>query len=255
VRKRGVKGVESAEQVKRANREFYDTVGGLYEALDGRRSLSLSDYVDARLSRIRRECTGETLLDLGSGSGFVTRMAERHFLSRYALDLSHRVLGSLNDPGVCRIVGDSDALPLREESVDCVVTFAVLHHCYAYDRMMAEILRVLKKGGVYYSDHDMDGEFHERYRPLLGLYRLARGAARRYGRRFQNLSRELYARSEIHEDGIPSGEIASSLWRLGFREVTLEFHWYGLSSWSDRMFGKKTYRRGYAPLTRITAIK
>lgn len=244
-----------AEQVKGANREFYDRVGSSYESLDGRRSSQLATYVKDQITGSVRPGTRSWVLDLGCGNGFVSRVVRPYFERRYALDLSWNVIKEITDRGVERVQGDCDVLPFQDGSFDCVVAFAVLHHCYGYEELVEEIFRVLKSGGVFYSDHDMDIKFFDRFGPLVRLYRRMKGVRNLYKGCVHGENDDLYRCSEIHEDGIPSPYIRSLLETAGFRRISVEFHWYGLSAWTNLVFGKKVYKQGRAPLARILAVK
>ena len=243
------------QRVKKANREFYDIVGSSYEGIDGRRSERLIRYVSEQLKIISRNVEADSILDLGCGNGFVSRAARDFFKRRYALDISFKIIKAIDDATLLKITADSDLIPIRDSKVNCVVTFAALHHCYSYEKMLSEIYRILKDGGIYYSDHDMDSFFYKRFKPLLKVYRKINDARGTYLSRFKGLSGEMYDYSEFHKDGIPSEKIKSMLKGIGFKNIILEYHWFGLSPLTDTVFGKRTYNRGYAPLVKIIAVK
>jgi len=66
----------SQKQVVEANRRLYDAVAHTYEEVDGRRSVQLEQWLRERLRGIRNRCPGDMLLDIGAGSGLVSRCAE-----------------------------------------------------------------------------------------------------------------------------------------------------------------------------------
>ncbi len=246
---------EEKQKVKAANRAFYDIVGGGYEAVDGRRSERLVRYLEEQLVGVRRATGRGSFLDLGCGNGFVARTAKNYFKRVIAADISFKILEAAGSEVPGKLTADSDRLPLKSSRLDCVATFAVLHHCYAYEELFAEIYRVLKDGGVYYSDHDMDSAFFRRFRPFLRLYRKLHDAKGAYLSKFDRLSEEIYDYSEFHREGVPSEEMETLLRKTGFREVEIEYHWFGLSPLADKLFGKRTRRRSSAPLVRIFAVK
>ena len=244
-----------AQHIKKANRDFYDIVGSFYEVIDGRRSERLISYVEEQLKTISRDVGAYSIIDLGCGSGFVSRIARDYFKQRFALDISHRIMSAIDDSILFKIVADTDTIPIKDDMLQCVVTFAVLHHCYSYEKILSEIYRILKTGGIYYSDHDMDSCFFNRFRPFLKIYRKINNAGKHYLARFRELTEEMYNLSEFHQNGIPSETIETVLRGVGFKNVRVEYHWFGLSQITDTIFGKKIFRRGFAPLVRITAIK
>lgn len=247
--------IDLEQKVKNANKNFYNTVGSLYELIDGRRSEQLTRYVCEQLKIISKNTNAGSILDLGCGGGFISRIAKNYFNHRYALDISHNITKCIDDATLNKLTADTDLIPIGNNKLNCVVTFAVLHHCYSYEKMLSEIYRILTVGGIYYSDHDMDAFFFERFKPLLKVYRKINDSSKNYLSRFNRLSKEIYDYSEFHQNGIPSKTIETTLKRIGFKEVNLEYHWFGLSTLTDKLLGKKPFKKGYAPLVKIFAVK
>lgn len=245
----------SEQQVKKANKEFYDIVRSSYETIDGRRSESLACYVTEQLKEISQNTGADSILDLGCGNGFVSKLVKPYFKQRYALDISPKILDAIDDLGLHKIAADFDLIPIDNDRLDCVAAFAVLHHCFSYEKMLSEVYRILKDGGVFYSDHDLDCLFFKRFRLLLKLYRKINNASKHYRSKFSQISEQMYDHSEFHQDGIPVETIESILKSVNFKFVEFKYHWFGLSPFFDKIFGKRSYRRGYAPIVRIIAKK
>ncbi|MHC4183737.1 MAG: class I SAM-dependent methyltransferase, partial [Planctomycetota bacterium] len=210
---------ELERKVKKANKDLYDIVGSSYEEIDGRRSKELVQYVSGRLKGIAEETDGISILDLGCGSGFISRIARDYFKCRLAYDISFRIIKAIGDSELLKITGDLDFIPVKSGSFSCIVTFAVLHHSYSFEKIFNEIYRVLKKGGMFYSDHDMDSFFYNRYKPLLKIYRKINNAKKHYLLKFNQLTEEIYNYSEFHQKGIPSDSITKMLTGIGFKGV------------------------------------
>jgi hypothetical protein len=87
------------------------------------------------------------------------------------------------------------------------------------------------------------------------LYRILKQHGAPYLNRYKELSQEQYDLSEIHQNGIPSRDIDTMLRDVGFKDVRMEYHWYGLTGWADKIFGPRSFAKGYAPLVRIIATK
>jgi SAM-dependent methyltransferase len=96
---------------------------------------------------------GETLLDVGCGSGWFTR----RFAAEIARDKGWNVTGLDRDPAMLAfarahgrderyLVGDARALPFADASFDRVIAIASL--CFVADegRALAEIVRVARRG-------------------------------------------------------------------------------------------------------------
>lgn len=249
-----VAGAMTAADVKRANRRLYDAVAADYEALDGRRDERLVGWVRSRLRALTERHGSGVLLDLGSGSGLVSRAARGLFAQTIALDLSPRILMASASTADHKVAADVDALPFATDSADVVTCFATLHHLYDSAALVSEIARVLRPGGGFWSDHDMDRTFYRRFRwPLFG-YRCLRGAARKYARDEYGIDRATYRLAEFREDGVDSHRIVAQLQGAGLT-ASASFHWYGLTSLTDRLFGRAQRSRGWAPLLCVTATK
>lgn len=244
--------VADAESVKRANRRLYDAVADRYETLDGRRDDALTAWVRDRLEQIAAAHGRGVLLDLGSGSGVITRAADGLFERTIALDLSPRILATAGPIADHRVAADTDALPLADGSVDVVTCFAVLHHLYDADRLTAEVARVLKPGGVFWSDHDMDEAFYQRFRWLLGAYRRLRSAGKKYTDASGELDDDTYHLAEFRENGVGTARILRQFQAVGLH-AEAKFHWFGLTPTTNALFGQRYRPRGWAPLSTIFA--
>jgi len=241
------------EAVKEANRRLYDAVAEQYETVDGRRSPRLCRWLRGRMAELREMVPGGDLLDIGSGSGLVTRCAEGIFGYRVGTDISPEILEANRDAFDLAVTADCDNLPFEDASFDVVTCFAVLHHLYASDGLIAEVRRVLRPGGVFYSDHDMDAVFYRRFRSLLVVYRRLHSAAGKYRQASSEITAEMYRLSECHASGIDVRNLRELLARHGF-SVTVRFHWFGLAPVTDLLFGGRHRRQGWAPLAAVTAV-
>ena len=114
------------------------------------------------------------LLDLGSGQG--NRQTYEPLGYDYvALDISFN--SEQRGPGEADVdvVADCHRIPLRSESVEIVVSTAVLEHVYCPPLVVQEVHRVLKPGGLFIGNcsfleaEHFDSQYHHTH---LGLYRL-----------------------------------------------------------------------------------
>ena len=242
-------------QVREANRTFYDIIAANYEQVDGRRTLRFQAWLSGRLHALRAEVSGGRLLDLGCGSGVVLRCARGSFDKTVGMDLSLGLLRATRSEGEVLVCGDTAELPFREASFDAVVCFATLHHILEHGPLLREVYRVLRPGGMLYTDHDLSLAFSRRFRLPLSLYRAAFSAARRYGRADHRITRELYRLTEIHESGIDEQELGHVAEQAGFARVARRYHWYGLNRLLDMGMGAGNYPRGLAPIVSLKAWK
>jgi ubiquinone/menaquinone biosynthesis C-methylase UbiE len=90
-----------------------------------------------------------TVLDLGAGTGKLTRDLVPRFGRVIAVEPDGAMLGVLEEvvPGAEAIAGRAEAIPVADDSVDAVFT-AEAFHWYASHESVAEIVRVLRPRGA-----------------------------------------------------------------------------------------------------------
>jgi ubiquinone/menaquinone biosynthesis C-methylase UbiE len=102
---------------------------------------------------------GQKILEVGCGRGAGARLILKTYKpSRlYALDLDIKMVRKARDylgdneiKNVFLHVGDVFSLPFKDESLDAVFGFGVLHHVLDWRGSLAEISRVLKVNGIYF---------------------------------------------------------------------------------------------------------
>jgi ubiquinone/menaquinone biosynthesis C-methylase UbiE len=107
--------------------------------------------------RVRLE-TGARVLEVGCGRGAGARLIKTLYgpacLQAMDLDIvmiekAGRYLSAEARRGISFYVGDVSRLPHGDGSLDAVFGFGVLHHIPCWQKALAEIVRVLKVGGVY----------------------------------------------------------------------------------------------------------
>jgi malonyl-CoA O-methyltransferase len=97
-----------------------------------------------------------TVLDLGAGTGRVTRELKRRYRRALvvALDLAPGMLRQARRHlrpwrRFARVCGDAQQLPLKDASVDVIVSNLMLQWCQPLDAALAEVRRVLKPAGLF----------------------------------------------------------------------------------------------------------
>ena len=99
---------------------------------------------------------GDDLLEVGPGPGVTTDLLRARFgrLTSTEIDplLAHSLKQRMRGTNVAVVEGDGTAMPFEDGSFSGVVSFTMLHHVPSpalQDRLLAEVCRVLKPGGVF----------------------------------------------------------------------------------------------------------
>lgn len=98
---------------------------------------------------------GETVVDLGTGSGYALRaLRERGIARGYGLDgapeMVHNAQSYTDDNAIGYLIGDFDALPFEDDSVDHVFSMEAFYYATDPHNTLREVHRVLRPGGTFY---------------------------------------------------------------------------------------------------------
>ncbi len=141
---------------KAALRRAFNRAAGSYDAA-AQLQREVADRMLERLDYVRLQPA--TVLDVGAGTGYCMRhLRTRYPAARiYALDIAERMLRQAR-AGLswwqrwrrCSafMVGDAEALPLREASVDLIVSNLTVQWCPSLAQTFAEFRRVLRPDGL-----------------------------------------------------------------------------------------------------------
>ena len=147
--------------------------------------------------------TGEaTVLDLGAGTGKLTRVLARRYPRVIAVEPLDGMRGILERvvPGVEALPGSAEEIPLDDASVDAVFA-AQAFHWFDHERAIPEIARVLRPGGVLALV--WNGPDESRPSPLPPAYLEYLGELRREGSKLDGMPpwRDLIAQGPFGEPG------------------------------------------------------
>lgn len=127
-------------------------------------------YPDALLELLPVDVSA-TVLDLGAGTGKLTRVLARRYAKVIAvepLDNMRAILARVV-PQAEALTGSAEQIPLPEASVDAVFA-AQAFHWFATDAAVAEIARVLRPGGVFadvYNESEEPSPLPEAYKARI----------------------------------------------------------------------------------------
>lgn len=112
------------------------------------------------------ERTTERILDLGCGTGFFSHHlhACAPEASYFGMDLAENMTKYAREhhsENTAWLVGDAEYLPLRDNSFDLVFSSLAIQWCSSLSRLMSDVNRVLKPGGLFVFSTLLDGSLKE----------------------------------------------------------------------------------------------
>jgi len=213
-------------------KKYYDSIAHNYEAIDGRRKKHFK-ALKIIIQNLATITPAKTFLDVGAGTGYISKLAANHFKQVVAIDISQKMLDQINDNRIATICMPFKDMDIWESQFDVVCCFATLHHIEEIPRLIQLCYKVLKPNGILYTDHDMDDYFYQKNKIFVDAYR-----------KITNRPQE----AEFHNNGIPSTAIAEYV-KSCFGHVALFYHWEGFIP-----FLKPSTKKG-SPLVRMFAAK
>ncbi len=167
-----VRPLEGGESKPGGSREYFDEVAQQWDSM---RSSFFSHTVREKALAAAEVKPGSIAADLGAGSGFITEGLLHHDVRVVAVDQSERMLETMRQKfGTSAAVeyrtGESEHLPLENESVDYAFANMYLHHVAQPPEAIREMVRILKRDGkLVITDLDEHGfdflrtEQHDRW--------------------------------------------------------------------------------------------
>jgi ubiquinone/menaquinone biosynthesis C-methylase UbiE len=167
------------------NRRVNDRVSRKYERLHGEifnpvEQQRLRDALNMAISAIRTGSKPFKALDYGCGSGNLTKHLIERGIHTISADISEGFLAlierNFSQTGLSEVltVNGRDLSNVPSDRFDLVATYSVLHHVPDYLRIVKEMCRLLKPGGVLYIDHEANESYFNRSKEYVEFLRKAR---------------------------------------------------------------------------------
>lgn len=218
--------------VLQANLAYHAQHADAYEG-DASTALVFSAEATARirdvLARARSANGARAWLDVGCGTGHVLAIVAPEVEASLGLDLSPAMLARAMRRGLSVAQAEADRLPVADNSVDVLSAFALLHHLFDPAAFYAEAFRVLRPGGLLYTDSDPNVR-PRRSNPLYrfaraGYYRLSRlGRSRIDDDQTANALAQVADYQMFNSRDFNGDTQVEALTRAGFAQVRVIYH-------------------------------
>ena len=147
-------------KVIRNNLDIYDAVSAQWWSDDIRWVRTLKNLVPGRLAWFDKyiEWPEKTVLDLGCAGGFMAEALAKNGATVTGIDPAKEAIAVARSHAAAEgldisyDVGVGEALPYGDNSFDAVVCEDVLEHVADLQRVLLEVSRVLKPGGLFMFD-------------------------------------------------------------------------------------------------------
>ncbi len=194
-----------------SRRRYYDIFSHFYDAFIRLHSRREAGYNRSFLVNMVKD-KGDFFLDLCSGTGEVALRLAREGKKVVALDFSKGMLRKAKEKGkdlknIFFVVGDAMSLPFKNDIFDactCSYAFYELKGIEGKRRVLSEVSRVLKDGGVFcMMEHELPRNPIIRFLLYLRLFTMGKTDAMVFLRREMEIFREFF--SNVVKKVTPSG--------------------------------------------------
>jgi ubiquinone/menaquinone biosynthesis C-methylase UbiE len=149
------RSADRSTKVKGRARKYF---AGVASRWDSMREDFFDETVADSVLKASEVRPGNTVVDVGCGTGFLTRQAAMQMqgkgrlvgvdLSSSMLEMAKDKLNKLALPASVEFrAGDAEKIPIQDDFADAVVGNMILHHCPNPKRAISEMIRIARDGG------------------------------------------------------------------------------------------------------------
>jgi len=195
------------DSVLKANIQYHDKIAKRYD-----REIMRGNF--RRVEPVFKRFKGGRMLDMGCGTGEQLRIAKKYFKKAWGVDCSPEMVKLARKITLNVVLADISNTKLKAGKFDFINCFSVFHHCYEQEPVIKEAYRLLKEGGIFYSDNDPNQKFYRLFKWWLIL------------KRYFKKESELRELAEYHQkNGLNPEKLKREFEGVGFGEVQIEYHY------------------------------
>lgn len=146
----------------------------IFNDLEQKRITSVINYIKKQIKN--SDSKQARVLDIGCGTGNLTSHFKKAGFSVVSADISQKNLEFVkNKFGVETVLLNGEDLSnIKENTFEVVSVYSVLHHIPDYLKIINEMCRVIKPGGIIYIDHEKTDSFWEEGNEIQEFYKKQR---------------------------------------------------------------------------------
>jgi ubiquinone/menaquinone biosynthesis C-methylase UbiE len=224
--------------VVEANIAYHTATAATYNAVQPHYRAENREQVRRRLAGYAESVGNARLVDLGCGTGFVIDLAVPCFGEIVGVDLTPAMtdLVDRSSGRVSIVHARTDDTGLPEGCADVVTANSFLHHLFDIGPTLREAYRILRPGGVFFSEEDPNHEFWEAIervgedatepvrRETWAVVELAGSIEADTGVPAEVVRAAEY--QKMVRKGIRPADLKALLEEAGFRSVRVEPYWF-----------------------------
>jgi ubiquinone/menaquinone biosynthesis C-methylase UbiE len=232
----------SQKDVIEANVLMHTRAAEKYKEIEPHYSPENIERVRCILKSLKGRTEGNSLLDVGCGTGFVIDIAKEYFKVIRGVDVTPAMIEKADTASPsCDIkveIAESENLPFKDHTFDVCTAYALLHHLHDIQPTFNEIFRVLKSGGIFYSDLDPNAYFweaisllpsnavycHVLKREIDAVLNKEEELAKLYGIDKKTIQKAEYLKHV--KGGFKEEELSKGLKAAGFSNFKIKYEWF-----------------------------
>lgn len=230
--------------IQKANIEYHTKLAKDYDSNQPHFRAENQKQIKKIMAKYSRRTSRKRLLDLGCGTGFILSLAQPYFYQLYGIDITPAMLKLAkskfkNVKKIHLIQASSERLPFESSFFDVLTGYSFLHHLPSITLTLKEAFRVLRKGGIFYSDLDPNYYFWQaiksasKEKMISDLLKIDINSVCHMARGVSGMARGLSQstiKSAEYVEGFKGGfkekNLRQAFLRAGFKKFILEYHWF-----------------------------
>lgn len=183
-------------------------------------------------------------IDFGCGTGFMINLMRDLFIEIDGVDITRDMMRQvdLSSGNVTLHESTAECTPFEADTFDFATAYSFMDHLVDFRIFLEEVHRVLKKGGVFYSDLNPNRDFILAISkideiaygelPISPIVSREIQGALHNGEHYRQafgMNAELLEKAEpikTHEKGFSATEVIEVARAIGFSVVNIEFEWF-----------------------------